>query len=396
MARTESMDFNIHGLVGIRLVNATADDVAAVARQLGSMKGAITGEPDITIRFERHIELANLRLLGLNFSGFTDDGYYIVYNKKAPAKVRIPFDEIGGPCEIVCESGLRAVPLLIAILNLTLLKKNCVALHASAFVYQDIGILTTGWSKGGKTEAMLAFSHNGARYVGDEWVILTRDGEKMYGLPEPITTWDWHLEELPKFRNKVKSSKFRLFRAIRFLERVSRNRLVKASAFGKMLGAAMPALKRQLNVNIPPEKLFGVSGNDLVGRPDKVFFVMSHASQEIAISRTDPLEIAQRMVASLEYEFEPIREHYYAYKFAFPGHRNEHIENASQLQLEILSEALKGKEAYTALHPYPVSLTRFFEAMRPYCGRTLEGKSHTQNGRESKAPSAKLAEVSAY
>ncbi|MCG8608740.1 hypothetical protein MJD09_27615 [bacterium] len=372
MARTNNIDFNIHDLVGIRLVNPTPGDVAAVAKQLGPMRRPIAGEPDITIRFERSLQLNDLRLLGLNSSGFTDDAYYIVYNKKAPAKVRIPFEEIGRPCEIVCESGLRAVPLLIAILNLTLLNKGYVPLHASAFVFKETGILTTGWSKGGKTEAMLSFTHNGGRYVGDEWVILSKDGEKMYGLPEPITTWDWHLEHLPNFRQMVKPGKFRLFRFIRSLEKWSQNPVVRSSPIGKVFRDAMPALKRQLHVNLSPEKLFGVNGTDLVARPDKVFFVMSHDSPEVTVMRADPQQIAKRMVASLEYEQMPIKEHYCAFKFAFPDKRNGLIEQSSALQYEILTKALAEKESYELKHPYPVLLTELYDRMRPYCEKNFK------------------------
>ncbi len=106
--------------------------------------------------------------------------------------VQIPFAEIGQQqCRIVCATGLPAVPLLIPILNLTALNRGILPLHASAFRYQDVGVLTTGWSKGGKTETLLAFMDRGANYIGDEWVYISDDGRHMTGIPEPIRVWEW-------------------------------------------------------------------------------------------------------------------------------------------------------------------------------------------------------------
>lgn len=363
----KQIDYDIHGLVGIRLLNPTESDAAAVDKQLGPMRAVLSREPDIVIRFERHLLLPDLRYLGL-YTGFTDNGYYILKSSKAPAKVRIPFDEIGcDRCEIVCESGLRSVPLLIAILNVTLLKKECVPLHASAFVYEGHGILVTGWSKGGKTEAMLSFTHHGAEYIGDEWVILSGDGEQMYGLPEPVTVWDWHMEYLPECRTKVSANKSRIIKGVRFLERIhnaTQRSFLKKSFAIKMLKEALPALKRQMNVNIPPQKLFGSRMNGLMAKCERVFFIMSHVSADITIEPDEASQIAERMISSIEYEQLPIKEHYLSYKFAFPNLINPFLEQARERQYQLLSSALAGKDAYFVRHPYPVSLPELYEKMK--------------------------------
>ena len=82
--------------------------------------------------------------------------------------------------------GLPAIPLLVPIVNLTALANGALPLHASAFVHRGTGVVATGWSKGGKTEALLAFSANGARYVGDEWVYVAADGSRVSGIPSPF------------------------------------------------------------------------------------------------------------------------------------------------------------------------------------------------------------------
>lgn len=200
-------------------------------------------------------------------------------SKKANAKVRISFETVGGNCEIVCESGLRAVPLLIPILNLTLLRKDCIPLHVSAFIYNGVGILTTGWSKGGKTTVLLAFASEGASYVAAEWVILTKDGQTMYGLPEPIRVRDWHIEQLPLVQPHIKSSRSLVFKVIHMLERthsyLQRGRL-KTLFPVRIIGEAMPALKRQLYVDIAPQRLFASKSFERKASFQRLFFVCSH------------------------------------------------------------------------------------------------------------------------
>ena len=68
---------------------------------------------------------------------------------------------------------------------------------------EGVGVVTTGWSKGGKTEAVLAFVARGARFVGDEWVYVEHDGATVHGIPEPLRLWDWHLRQLPDLRARI-------------------------------------------------------------------------------------------------------------------------------------------------------------------------------------------------
>jgi hypothetical protein len=366
------IDYDIHGLVGIRLVDPSPGDAAAVARQLGPLQSPFGREPDIVVRFVKQLPAPTLCHVAFGSNGFTEDGFFILRSKKKAAKVKIAFDQIGKRCEIVCETGVAAVPLLTAILNLTALKKNYVALHASAFVHHGTGVLVTGWAKGGKTEALLAFAGHGAQYVGDEWILLGSDGESMCGVPENIRLWDWHLGYLPHLRSQMKRETRWLFKTIHWLDRLQQ----RAASAGlgktlpiKMLREAMPALRRQLNVVIAPQKIFGEKCGPFAARPEKVFLMMSHEAPEIEVQPVDPFAIARRMMASIQYEQLPFFEHYLAFKFAFPDGKNEFLEHAHLLQYGILSRALSGKEAYLVRHPYPVALPALYERMRPYCER---------------------------
>jgi hypothetical protein len=355
-------------MVGVRLLNAGPKETALVRRQLGPIEKKLDREPDIIVRFVDRLETSSaVHYLGLDDCGFTDTAFLILRAKhKARARVQIPFESIGQRLEIVCERGLPAVPLLIPILNLTVLSKGALPMHASAFSYRNVGILTTGWAKGGKTESLLGFAANGAEYVGDEWVYLSADGESMYGIPEPIRVWNWHLEELPRYRALIGTRDRVRLEALsllaRAMERVvgSRNH----PTFVRLLRRFLPILKRQLYVHLAPDQLFGDSAR--AGTPQKVFWVASHETADITVVPVDPDEIARRMVFSLQDERIDFLSYYLKFRFAFPELRNELIENAEEIQREALSRVLAGKEAYAVHHPYPVSIPALFQAMEPY------------------------------
>lgn len=372
--KKETTDFDLHGIVGIRVINATPGDLNAIKRQLGPIQNPLSKKPDIVIRFvDRMSSSSAVRYLGVDDAGFTDDAFLVFRGKyQSRVKVQIPFEQIGnGQCEIICESGVPAVPLLIPIINLTALSNGALPLHASALVYDGKGILITGWAKGGKTETLLAFVANGAQYVGDEWVYLSIDGKHMYGIPEPIRIWYWHLQEMSHYRNMVKRSDLARLQAlnffVKFLERIERMGADRRSAFFQVLRRFTALVKRQLYVQLPPEKLFGKKPGDLTVSPDKIFFVASHAEPELIVKPIDSQEVAERMVFSLQEERMDFMSYYLKYRFAFPACSNSLIDQAEEIQRRMLLNILAGKDAYGVYHPYPFKIPTLFEVIRPYC-----------------------------
>lgn len=371
--RIPKTDYDIHGIVGVRLIDALPSDVRTVSRQIGPMQAPLSREPEIVIRFHDHLPTRNLRIVEYSRTGFTDDGFFVLQSGKRPAKVRVPFESIGRSCVIDCESGLAAIPYLMAIVNLTALAKDVVSLHASGFVYNDTGVIVTGWAKGGKTEALLSFAAAGATYVGDEWLLLSGDGKHMYGIPEHIRLWKWHIENVPRLRAQLGLDKRMLFGSIGVLEWLDRAMPggVSGALPRRMLHDAMPALKRQLNVRYDPKAIFQRSIGRHAERPDKVFLMMNHDDGRIVVQRIAAREVAERMISSVRFEQSPIMGDYLAFKFAFPGVRNELLERASDLQYGILCRALEGKEAHAVFHPYPVNFGELFQAMRPYVSEAV-------------------------
>jgi hypothetical protein len=240
-------------------------------------------------------------------------------------------------------------------------------MHASAFCYNGVGVLTTGWSKGGKTETLLAFMAHGARYIGDEWVYISADSQRLYGIPEPIRVWDWHLQSMPEYQALIGPQERLRMGMIKF----ATQSMARASANGsslppiKFMRRLTPLLQQQLHVDLTPQKLFGQESNALAGPFNKVFFVASHAAPEVTAQPMAGREIAHRMVFSLQEERLPFLSYYLKFRFAFPYARNELLEQAEERQRTLLVQMLADKEAYAVYHPYPVALPLLYDAIKP-------------------------------
>ncbi len=366
MTRHATVDFDLHGLVGVRVIDGAPGDIAAVARQLGPLPRRLDREPDLVVRFVDRIEPGSrLNYLGAREAGFTDDAFYVLRSRKEPVVVRLPMDRIGGRCEIVCERGLPAVPFLIAVVNLTVLGNGALPLHAAAFELDGVGTLVTGWSKGGKTELLMAAAGAGARYIGDEWVYLTTDGA-MHGIPEPIRLWDWHLAQLPDARGRISAMDRARLRAIGILRHVDKAMppALRRLPPVRLLHRAMPVLEGQAHVDLPPERLFGQLGH-LTGRLDHVILVVSASGDETTVAPIDPIEVARRMTASLSYERQDLAALFLQARYAQPDLENPHLATFEARQRELLERILEGRPAHLVTHPYPVVLATLLDAVRP-------------------------------
>jgi hypothetical protein len=80
-AGSEAIDYDLHGLAGVRLVDATPGDAAAVSRQLGPIRSSLDREPDIVIRFVDRLPANRLRYLGVGEAAFTDDAFLVLRSK---------------------------------------------------------------------------------------------------------------------------------------------------------------------------------------------------------------------------------------------------------------------------------------------------------------------------
>ncbi|MCW2739641.1 MAG: hypothetical protein JWR45_63 [Blastococcus sp.] len=352
------VDFDLHGIVGIRLVDAQPGDVATLTRQIGPLVGTLRREPDIIVRFVDDLPVPRrMTYAGWQDSAAANGDFYLLSGKDGvPARTLLPMEDVGGRCEIVCERRAGRVPHLLAVINMTALARGALPLHASAFTYRGEGFLATGWAKGGKTETLLAFAARGAQYVGDEWVYLTTEGD-MYGVPEPIRLWHWHVEQLPALRAGLPAATRARLRGLPVAAH-------SAAALGRRLGGlpgsilrrAAPVVRRQAYVQVPPAQLFGEEAIALHGHLDHVVLVESHDRDEVTIQTVPGATVAARMAASLEEERAPFLEAYRQFRFLFPERSSPVVEQALSTERLLLERILGDRPAHLLRHPYPVLL----------------------------------------
>ena len=364
------IDYDLHGLIGIRLLNASPHDAAVVARQLGPIEARLARDPDIVVRFVHRLPVSSsLCYLGLPDAGFNEDVFLMVRGEQGRhTRLQMPFELVGDRCEITCESGVSGIPLLIPIVNLAMLAKGILPLHASAFRYNGAGVLVTGWAKGGKTETLLAFMAKGAEYIGDEWVYISGDGQYLYGIPIPIRLWAWHLSAMPEYRTRIGRRDLMRLQAIKQIHSMAQKvpqRANNGSQGGRALNRLMSLLRRQLYVDTTPKQLFNGGVKDLSGKFDQLFFVVSHESSDVKVFPIGPGEVARRMVFSLQFERLDFMAAYLKFRFAFPEKRNDLFERAEEIQRDIITRALSNKEAHVVYHPYPVPISAMFDAISP-------------------------------
>jgi hypothetical protein len=358
---TSVIDYDLHGIAGVRVVGARPPDAAVVDRQLGGLRAPLRRDADVVVRFVDRLDVRRpMRLLGAGEAGFTDDAFLLLRSRhKVRARVRVDVERIGRGGEVVVEHGTPAVPLLVAMVNLAALSNGALALHASAFAHRGLGIVATGWSKGGKTEALLAFMQHGACFVGDEWVYIAPAGDRVHGLPEPIRLWDWHLRQLPAVRERVARRDRLLLATLR----------VAAGGAGRRAAARRLAalLERQLHVDAEPSRLFDPGRIGLSAPFDRLFLMRSWAERDVEVQAIGGAEIAARMAASLRHERAPLMACYEQFRFAFPDRVNPLIEQAPERERALLERFLGARAAHAVDHPYPVRLDALFDAMSARC-----------------------------
>ena len=353
------VDFDLHGILGVRLLDPQEQDVQTITRQIGPLVSPLAGEPDITVRFVDELpDDGPMTYAGWPETAASGQDFYLLRGKDGvTARTVLPLDRIGRRCDIVCERRAGHVPHLLSVINLTALTKGVLPLHASAFTYRGAGVLATGWAKGGKTETLLAFAAKGAHYVGDEWVYLTPDGG-MHGVPEPIRLWEYYVQQLPALRAGLSRGTLAKLAALR-------SAASSAAALSERLGGlpasvlrrAAPVVRRQAYVQVPPRQLFGADAIALHGTLDHVLLVLSHDRDEVTVEPMSGAAVAAHMRASLEEERSPFLQVYRQFTYLFPERRSDVVEAAAETEARLLQELLGSRPAHVLRHPYPVDLS---------------------------------------
>jgi hypothetical protein len=359
------VDYDLHGLAGIRLVDPSPSDVTAVSAWIGT-PAALPEAPDLTIRFVEDLSPDGpVEWIEPHSIGFGDAGLFLYTANSGAAPAGCLRLEGPGPrWELRCRAGRGRVPFLRPLIDLAVSAKEVFALHASAFTYRGSGVVVAGWARSGKTTALLAFMARGAAYIGDDRVYLRAGENRIYGLAQPLALRTTHLAELPRLAQTVgRRGRMRL-RLCAALERTA-SRAARIESFGdlprRVAGAASDA-----SVSVSPDRLFGEC--PLQGRLDKAFLAIAQDSSEVRVDPVEPRHLAERLLFSIRAERLPLWRLYYAFRYAFPDQAEVFGEEAEEAETERLAGALEGTETYALYHPFPAPVQAIHDALDPILG----------------------------
>lgn len=357
------VDFNLHNLFSIRLENPTPEAVQAVKNQIGVKPSNLNDEPDLTVQYVNRFKDSMYHLV-MGKAGFINDDFYIMTgNGLKDNRVQFPFESLGQPCKVICEIGTTEIPLLNLIINLRMLAKGLVPIHASAFVSEGVGVVVNGWPKGGKTSTLFSFLAHGAQFISDDWLFVDSNS-KIHGLMQPIKLSDWQFNQLPEYQSKITPKKKLTIQSIRLLDATMRAMpdslradFPPTKAFYKVLNRLNES---QRHVNLFPELLFGSGLASPTAQFDVLLLTLSQDSEDIVIEPMSSEIAIERLMAALQKEWMQWEDYYLQYLYAFPNRHNVAMDQSLKKQRELLEHILANKHIFAVNHPHPVSLEKLY------------------------------------
>jgi hypothetical protein len=363
-----SATYDWHGVVGIRIVDWQPSDIRVVESQLGLERARLDRPPDLTIRFVDRLPLIGELTYLASDAAFAGDAFVLTAGPDRRPVVRIPFASLGSACEILVARGVSPIPLLVPILNFTALQRGYIPVHASAFVYDGMGVLVAGGARGGKTGTLLSFMSQGATFVGDDWVLVHPDGRAMYGLPTPMQVKWTYLGALPEYRARLDVRTQRRLRMIGSLLRLERwmpGRSSGTSVAARARARVRARLAAGLTARVSPHHLFGAAAGLGAGSPDVVCLARSVEVDGVVVKPLQPADLVRRLVPLLEVEWGEFDRYYTLFRSAYPNRRNERIEKKTRSLESGLQFALKDKRTYQVCYRSPAPIREIFHVLEP-------------------------------
>jgi hypothetical protein len=365
----DQTDIDICGLVRIRLIGAGDENRRVVEKQVGVSGGPPAGEPDISVRYVQQLRLPSpVHLIGSDVAAFTDSAFIVRRGSdRSSARAELPFDAIGQPLEITCERSWVGVPHLAALVNMRMLAKGIVPLHASAFEVNGVGTAAAGWSQSGKTETLLAFMEHGALAVADDWTYLDQDGRYLRGAMTPVRLDDEHLRALPHYRVHMTRKQRAQIGAARIARRLDARYTQPQHGMDAGIPGLLRFVRSRGHVDVAPTELFGSARCKPQAPFDVMLFLLSTGDEDIQVREMSPEEAAQRMVFAHQHHRRDLIADYFAYRYAFPKRRNSLLERLEATERQLLLRSLKGKRVYEVTHPHPLPIETIFPALESFC-----------------------------
>jgi hypothetical protein len=348
------VDFGVRGILRVRTHDASAADLLAVARDIGRPQTIGDDSPQVVVRFVDEISSSPLHLVDGGTMGYGEGGVYFLEPPSPRPLALVSQGERWGEALIVCRKGLGRIPLLSAAVDLAALSRGWAPLHGSAWITREgTSVLVAGWAHSGKTGALLAACERGAKPVGDDRILLSRDGSRVIGLGRPIVVKDWHLAQLRLSALGARRVRRALAKATPVLDgladRLASRRSDRGRGVIRSAAKVIGRLRGKLSVELD------ASATDEAG-PDVLVILETHRQSTVTSEPVDPRTVASSIAAQIEAELLPTLRAQLAFKYAFGGRGWSDVGRAPEMAEGILKDATRGLPTYLVRHPYPCSL----------------------------------------
>ena len=223
-------------------------------------------------------------------------------------------------------------------------------LHAGAVSKNGGAFIFTGGGGVGKTSLVLNFLRRGYEYLGDDWILVGKQGVA-YPFPKTVHMFDYNLKDETIARRVLGSKRYYykiLFGIFEIGERIAPNRYVRFlfQRFKPRFNVPIQNLCQKATISLPSpvSQVFFLERKNVKGGRIEV-------SEEIS-----PEEIAYRLAHVNLFERNYFFKEYHRYAYEF-GVRNEKIEKRFDHDFGILLEAFKKTKICRVSIPKDLDLT---------------------------------------
>ena len=378
-----NIDYDFHGILGLRLVDPNlsfARWVGAELEPLGTSASSI--DPDVSVA-RTSASVTSDAQFNLGNAGDYQECVYSdseLWVRSDGEFLSIPFEALGKRCEIRYTGGFRARRAwryVRPILQIGLLEKGSLAVHASSMIYRDKGILLAGWAESGKTEALLGFLMDGASMISDKWTIVSEHEDAIYSFPSRITMRDWVLKYLPEVTEILTPGQKRRLRIGGAMTALATRALQSARSLDSVAMVSevlRPALDSGRTVTIDQSQLAGLGGGDVkfdsaaTQAPfDKLFLLLPSDRRDVQVQPSSGAEVSPRLAECASYERRHLFGLYSKFKYAIPSAPPTALDDAKEREESMLQRVLATKEVYQVLAPFPCDPRAMQAAIAPFC-----------------------------
>lgn len=274
----------------------------------------------------------------------------------------LPFRELKtGRTTVTFESGFDVAFLFHMadiILRFIILHHGKAFVHAAGIVYDNKGILVSGWAQTGKTSLLLEFMKDGANPLGDDSCLIARNGT-LYSYPIPINISNfhilhWHLEKYLSFQERLAlhSKRYRILLSL----------VNKLPFIGKRIN-----LRRSYRFHL--DNLFGNSVYDSCELNICFLLYKTREDTGIKIKTLSKTDAVKSFISSHEHLKLDIFEYKIMSEYADGDNCEEShsfVSNFKAIETEILTEAFEGKALYGVYFDSKVSFAELKKELEKY------------------------------